>query len=202
MDPWVVPSGGDWALRPYGAVHLDGAARATLTNALFLRTDGNAVFLGGRTRNASVLDSEFAWLGMNAVASLGRADQDDASGGEQPWGTLLSGLVARELALLEKQSSAVFLGRTPLARLEHSVFFNGPRAMVNINDHTGGGNNLTTSLMFNTCRESGDHGAMNSWSRMPQLTTVASGPLSGPMMWPRVKAVRPMRPVMGETMSV
>jgi hypothetical protein len=105
-----------------------------------------------------VLDSEFAWLGMNAVASLGRSEQDDATGGEQPWGTLLSGLVARELALWEKQSSAYFVGRTPLSRLEASLFYNGPRAMVNVNDHLGGGNNFTTSVMLNTCRESGDHG--------------------------------------------
>lgn len=152
MDPWVVPSGGDWGLRPFGAVNIDGAARCTVSNALFLRTDANAVFIGGRARNASVLDSEFAWLGMSAVASLGRSEQDDATGGEQPWGTLLSGLLAHELALYEKQSSAYFLGRTPLSRLEGSIFFNGPRAMVNENDHLGGGNNFTTSLMFNSCR--------------------------------------------------
>ena len=123
----------------------------------------------------SVLDSEFVWLGMNAVASLGQSEQDDATGGEQPWGTLLSGLVVHEIALYEKQSSAYFVGRTPLSRLEASLFYNGPRAMVNVNDHLGGGNNFTTSVMFNTCRESGDHGAMNSWDRMPFMHNIASG---------------------------
>jgi hypothetical protein len=208
MDPWVVPSGGDWGLRPAGAVNFVDTERCTLSGALFSRTDGNAVFIGGRNRNVSVLDSEFVWLGMNAVASLGKTEQDDATGGEQPWGTLLSGLVARELALYEKQSSAFFVGRTPLSRLEASLFYNGPRAMVNVNDHLGGANNFTTSVMFvfsgqlhalrkkrparehpppppphthppphpltlpnrfNTCRESGDHGAMNSCS-LPGVT--------------------------------
>jgi hypothetical protein len=162
LERWLVPSGGDWGLRPFGAVQLFNTTRCTVSNALFLRTDGNAIFVGGRSRNASVLDSEFAWLGMNAVASLGTTQQDDATGGDQPFGTLLSGLVARELALYEKQSSAYFLGRTPLSRVEACVFFNGPRAMINVNDHLGGGNNFTTSVLFNTCRESGDHGAMNS----------------------------------------
>jgi hypothetical protein len=161
MEPWVVPSGGDWGLRPAGAVTFEGATRCTLSNALFLRTDSNAVFIGGRSRNVSVLDSEFAWLGMNAVASLGTSEQDDGTAGNQPYGTLLSGLVARELALYEKQSSAYFVGKTPLSRVEASLFYNGPRAMINVNDHLGGGNNFTTSLLFNTCRESGDHGAMN-----------------------------------------
>jgi hypothetical protein len=47
--------------------------------------------------------------------------------------------------------------------------------MINFNDHLGGGNNITTSLLFNTCRESGDHGPANSWNRMPFLTSIASG---------------------------
>ena len=152
MDPWVVPSGGDWGLRPAGAVNFVGTSNCTLSRALFSRVDANAVYIGGRNRNVSVLDSEFVWLGMNAVASLGLSEQDDATGGEQPWGTLLSGLVVHELALYEKQSSAYFVGRTPLSRLENSLFYNGPRAMVNVNDHLGGGNNFTTSLMFNSCR--------------------------------------------------
>jgi hypothetical protein len=152
LDPWVVPSGGDWGLRPYGAVNFMGSQRCTLSSALFSRTDANAVFIGGRSRNVSVLDSEFVWLGMSAVASLGLTDQEDATGGEQPYGTLLSGLVVREIALYEKQSSAFFLGRTPLARLEASIFYNMPRASVNINDLCGGGNNFTNTLTFNTCR--------------------------------------------------
>ena len=173
MDPWVVPSGGDWGLRPAGAVSLVDTERVTLSSLLFVRTDANAVYLGGRNRNASILDSEFAWLGMNAVASLGLTQQDDATAGEQPWGTLLSGLVVREIGLYEKQSSAYFLGRTPLSRLEASLFYNGPRAMVNVNDHLGGGNNFTTSVMFNTCRESGDHGG-----RIHQIIPHACRPFS------------------------
>jgi|EP01046_Picozoa_sp_COSAG06_P048241 hypothetical protein len=27
----------------------------------------------------------------------------------------------------------------------------------------GGGTNVTNNLIYNQCRESGDHGAMNSW---------------------------------------
>jgi len=130
MDPWVVPSGGDWGLRPAGAVNFVDTINCTLSNAYFLRTDANAVFLGGRNRGASILDSEFVWLGMNAVASLGWSEQDDATGGEQPWGTLLSGLLVHEIALYEKQSSAYFSGRTPLARIENCLFFNGPRAFI------------------------------------------------------------------------
>jgi hypothetical protein len=33
-----------------------------------------------------------------------------------------------------------------------------PRAAVNFNDGFGGGNSVSNNLIFNTCRESGDHG--------------------------------------------
>jgi hypothetical protein len=62
----------------------------------------------------------------SAVAALGLTDFDDASGGDQPWGTVLSELVVRELGLWEKQSSAYFAGRTPLTRVENCLFYNGP----------------------------------------------------------------------------
>lgn len=173
---------GDWGLRPFGIINLKDTDRITVSNALFRRTDSNAIFIGGRNRNATILNSECVWLGMNCVASLGETDQDDATGGEQPWGTVLSGVVAHELALFEKQSSAYFLGRTPLSRVENCIFYNGPRAMININDHLGGGNNFSSSLLFSTCRESGDHGAMNSWHRMPFLSDISS--VSGASYYP------------------
>ena len=47
----------------------------------------------------------------------------------------------------------------------------GARAAVN--DGFGGGNNATRNLLFNTCRETGDHGPINSWDRcaaVPQLS--------------------------------
>ncbi len=42
-------------------------------------------------------------------------------------------------------------------------------------DAFGGGNNVSAVSLFNTCRQSGDHGNMNSWDRMPFLTTIKSG---------------------------
>lgn len=175
MDPWVVPSGGDWGLRPFGAITIIDSSRVTISDAIFLRLDANSIFVGGASRNVSILDSEFAWLGMSAVAALGTTIQDDATSATQPWGLLLSGLVVHEIGIYEKQSSAYFSGRTPLARVENCLFYNGPRAMLNLNDHLGGGNVFTTSLMFNTCRESSDHGNMNSWSRQPFMTNIKSG---------------------------
>ena len=39
----------------------------------------------------------------------------------------------------------------------------------------GGGAEVAHNLLFNTCRESGDHGPINSWDRQPTLTRVRNG---------------------------
>ena len=48
-----------------------------------------------------------------------------------------------------------------------NIFYNGPRAAVNLNDQFGGGNVLARNLIFNAVRETADHGPINSWGRTP-----------------------------------
>jgi hypothetical protein len=43
------------------------------------------------------------------------------------------------------------------------VLFNQPRAAINFNDGFGGGSEITKNLIYNACRETGDHGPINSW---------------------------------------
>lgn len=69
---------------------------------------------------------------MSAVIEIGYTDEEDGTAGEQPWGTVITGCAVSELGLLEKQSSALFLGKTPLTRFEGNLAFNGPRAMINL----------------------------------------------------------------------
>lgn len=175
LGDWVVPSGGDWALRRAGAITVENATGTSVDGCAFVRTDANAVLVQGYARNTSVTRTEFAWIGMSAVALMGDCAHDDCTGGLQPWGTVVAGCVVRELGIVEKQSSALFLGKSALARAEGNVFFNGPRAMVNVNDLIGGGHNFTGNAVWNTCRESGDHGNFNSWHRSPFANRIATG---------------------------
>jgi hypothetical protein len=38
-----------------------------------------------------------------------------------------------------------------------------------------GGSEFTNNLIFNACRETGDHGPINSWDRQPFVTEIATG---------------------------
>jgi hypothetical protein len=68
---------------------------------------------------------------MSAVAEFGFTAMNDGTAALQPWGTVMAFNKVHEIGLYEVQSSALFLGKTPLTRLEGNLLFNGPRAMVN-----------------------------------------------------------------------
>jgi len=175
MEPHGVPSGGDWALQRTAAVVLNGTEHVTMRGCAFVRVDGNAILLTGYNRFAEIRRCEFAWIGDTAVAGWGDTDEDDGSGGEQPRHTLLADNFAHDVGIWEKQSSMWFQARTCQTTLTNNIFFNGPRAAINFNDGFGGANNVSDNLIFNQCRESGDHGPINSWDRMQFKTRVRFG---------------------------
>ena len=151
LFPWIDPSGGDWGLRRAGLLHLEGTERVTVSDNVFYRTDSNAVFLAAYNRNATVIGNEFAYVGFSALVTFGRTNQDDGTGGEQPWGTVFAYNKVHEIGTYQLQSSAWFTSKAALTRAEGNIVFNIPRAAINLNDGFGGGNNITLSSIFNTC---------------------------------------------------
>lgn len=175
MEPWAVPSGGDWGLHRGGAIFIEGCENCVVTHCTFTRIDGNGVMLSGYTRGATVADSTFEWLGHSAVAAWGYTDEDDGTGGQQPRGSQIVRNYVREIGLIQKQSSAFFQAKSCENNVSHNVLFNGPRAAINLNDGFGGGGTISGNAIWNQCRETGDHGPINSWDRQPFLTKVATG---------------------------
>jgi hypothetical protein len=155
-------------------VFVQGAENVSVVGSTFRRLDGNALFLSGYTRGVLVEENEFAWLGEGAMATWGDTQDYDATGGEQPRGTVVRNNYIHELGLIEKQSSGWGQAKACLTKIEGNIMYNLPRAAINFNDGLGGGNNVTGNLIWNTCRESGDHGPINSWDRMPFLHELRS----------------------------
>jgi len=193
MGPHGVPSAGDWALDRFGAVFLEGTEGTVLDGCTFDRLDGNGVMVSGYNRNATIQNSDFSYVGGNAVAAWGYTNETsgdnhpkagvDGTDGNHPRYTTVKSCVAREVGLYEKQSSFFIQAKTAQSIITGNVFFNGPRAGINANDGFGGGDDISHNLVFSTCRESGDHGPFNSWDRQPFLTTVRDGTPSMYMAW-------------------
>merc|ERR1711998_235747 len=194
MDPHGVPSAGDWALDRIAAVFIEGAESVKVESSTFDRLDGNGVAISGYNRHTSVQDCDFSYIGGNAILSWGYTNETENSGfpyyrpqqnfphagvdgtdGNHPRYNQILRNSAREIGLYEKQSSFYVQAKTAESTISGNVFFNGPRAGINFNDGFGGGDDVNTNLVFSTCRESGDHGPINSWDRQPYLTTVNNG---------------------------
>ena len=188
MEPHGIPSGGDWALQRYGALFFEGTEGAIVDSCVFERLDGNAVMISGYNRNATIQKSEFVWIGDSAIASWGYTTGSSVDGmgpdgtdGNQPrFNNILYNFV-HELGIWEKQSSFYFQSKSCQNLLQGNIFFNGPRAGINFNDGFGGGSNLTENILFNTCRESGDHGPFNSWDRQVYVTKLIDGKTPSPV---------------------
>ena len=173
MDPRGNPSGGDWALERLGAIRMENAETVNVERNLFTHLDSNAISINGYTRDVTIEGNEFVQLGQNAIAAWGKADGNSGLNGRYPSGTRVIDNFCHEIGHIQKQSSFYFQAETALTTLSGNIVFNIPRAAINFNDGFGGGNELTTNLLFNTCRESSDHGAFNSWDRLPYITTVS-----------------------------
>ena len=109
----------------------------------------------GYNRNTTIIDNEFAFIGMNIVATFGKCVQDDCTAATVPWGTVLAYNKAHEIGAYQLQSSFWFTSKSSMTRAEGNIVFNIPRAAINFNGACGGGNNVTLASIFNTCRQSG-----------------------------------------------
>ena len=182
MDPHGMPSGGDWALERMGALFFEGTKNVTVDSCIFERLDGNGIMVSGFNRNTTIQNSEFLWIGSTAIAQWGYTSGTNVPGmgwngtdGNQPRFSRILHNFVHELGIWEKQSSFYFQAKSCQNLIMGNIFFNGPRAGINFNDGFGGASNVTENFLFNTCRESGDHGPFNSWDRQVYVTKVRNG---------------------------
>jgi hypothetical protein len=178
MSAHGIPSGGDWGLSRMGAILIENAQSVSVTGSLFTRLDGNAIFLSGYVRDTLIDSNEFVWIGESGVASWGKTNGVDATSETQPFGTVMSHNLCHEISLYEKQTSCYFQAATGNSTVSYNIFYNMARAAVNHNDDMYGGGHLTKNLIWNTCRESQDHGPFNSWGRVPYLVNWPNGTVS------------------------
>ena len=131
----------------------------------FLRIDGNGILVSGFNRNAQIYSNEFNFIGDTAIGLWGYTNGFDGRNKEQPRGTKIVGNICHELGSYQLQSACVFQAKSAQTTISKNIFFNGPRSGINFNDGFGGDNLVEENVIFNQCRQSGDHGPINSWDR-------------------------------------
>jgi hypothetical protein len=205
----------DWTIYRGGAVFLTGTEDCGLEDCFLDQLGGNAVFASAYNRRVTVRGCHIARAGGNGVAFVGDpravrnplfdtgqrqalADIDKTPGpktDDYPADCLVEDCLIYLSGRVEKQTAPVQIAMSQGITVRHCSLYDVPRAGINIGDGCWGGHVIEFCDIFDTVKETGDHGSFNSWGRDRywglkgvDLGQVTLGPDRD---LPRLDAVRP-----------
>jgi hypothetical protein len=175
----------DWTIYRGGAVLYDGAVNCSIKNCTLNNLGGNAVFFNNFNRNCEVSGCLISEIGASAICFVGDPDavrspsfeygqfvslaQMDRTPGPKtnnyPADCKVFDNLMFNSGLVEKQSAGVELSMCQNIEVSHNTIYDVPRAGINVSEGTWGGHIIEYNDVFNTVKESGDHGSFNSWGR-------------------------------------
>jgi len=171
MRDYTVPSGGDWSVHRGATIYLTNTQNVTVAHNLLTQLGSNGIALIDYNDATVITSNELAWLGDSGIVLVGSTNGIDGfSVASQPANTLIQSNLIREIGIYVKQSAPLLISVSRSVSVIGNLMFNMPRAGVNINDGFYGNHTLTYNVIFNTVRETSDHGPINSWDRQPYLT--------------------------------
>jgi hypothetical protein len=175
----------DWTIYRGGAVLFNGAEDCVVADCEFDQLGGNAVFVNNYNRRVTVRGCDIHDTGASAVAFVGDPktvrnplfeygqrlsySQIDKTSGPQtdnyPADCLVEDCLIRRMGVVEKQATGIELSMAMGVTLRHCSIYEASRAGINISEGTFGGHVIEFCDVFDTVRETGDHGSFNSWGR-------------------------------------
>ncbi len=171
MYDYMVPGGGDWSVHRGGTIYLTNTRNVTITRCLFTQLGSNGVAVIDYNGATSITLSEFVWLPESGIILVGSTNRIDGfSVASQPVDTLIQSNIFHETGIYIKQSSPVLIAVSRNVSIIGNLMFNMPRAGININDGFYGNHTISHNVIFNTVRETSDHGPINTWDRQPFLS--------------------------------
>lgn len=169
LEMYEVPSGGDWGVHRGAALFVQDAENVTIAGLRFGQVGGNGVMLSNHVTDSLVADCDFRWSGDSAILLLGATDAVDAGKPTYPNRNSVVRSSVFEVGVFGKQTSAFAQFLAANTTVRDSVFLNGPRAAINLNDGAFGGSLFENNVAANFVRETLDHGVVNTWDRYPYL---------------------------------
>jgi hypothetical protein len=175
----------DWTIYRGGAVLFNRAEDCTVADCEFDQLGGNAIFVNGYNRRIRIVGCDIHDTGASAVAFVGESKsvrnplfeynqrQDyaaiDKTPGpkteDYPADCVVEDCLIRHVGVVEKQATGVELSMALGITLRHCSIYDASRAGINVSEGTFGGHVIEFCDVFDTVRETGDHGSFNSWGR-------------------------------------
>ena len=190
----------DWTVYRGGAVVLRNCRDCTLDRIIVRNVGSNGVFADGKNRNITVSRSLFSHIGATAVCFVGqpeavrsplfeygetlRLDEIDKIPGPKadcyPAECTVDNCLIEYVGTTEKQATGVQISMAYSITVRDTTICHTSRAGINISEGTFGGHRIEGCDVFDTVRETGDHGSFNSWGRdrywhVPDLADTDAG---------------------------
>jgi hypothetical protein len=175
----------DWTIYRGGAVLLDGTENCKIADCVFEGIGGNAIMFSNYNKKDTVTGCHIYNTGANAVCFIGdtKAVRSPSFGYENfipyarldktpgpltnnfPQECIVTDNLFHDLGDIEKQATGVEIEAASSITVSHNSIYHTSRAGINIGDGCFGGHIIEYNDVFNTVRETGDHGSFNSWGR-------------------------------------
>lgn len=175
----------DWTIYRGGAVLFRDCADCLLDRCTFTDIGTNGVFVDGKNHNIAVTRCHFNALGASGVCFVGRPEavrsplmeyaethtlaQIEKTPGpandRYPANCTVRDCLISHIGQTEKQSAGVQISMAFGITVENCTICHTPRAGINISEGTFGGHTICGCDIFDTVRETGDHGSFNAWGR-------------------------------------
>ena len=175
----------DWTTYRGGAIFFNGAEDCALRDCAIDQVGGNAVFVNQYNRRIAIVGCHISDAGASAVAFVGDpkalrsplfeyhqtqtlAKMDKTPGPKTPnypADCLVEDCLLVRNGRVEKQTAGVNLCMAESITIRHCSIYDCPRAGINICDGAFGGHLIELCDVFDTVKETGDHGSFNSWGR-------------------------------------
>ncbi len=175
----------DWAIYRGGSILLEGSENCRIQDCNFYNLGGNAIFFSKYNYQSSVIGCHLSQIGASGICFAGDPEavrspsfryeesiaipQIDRTPGSKtdnyPIECLVYDNLIHHIGLYEKQVAGVQLSMCSSITISHNSIYHTPRAGINISEGTWGGHVIECNDVFDTVRETGDHGSFNSWGR-------------------------------------
>jgi hypothetical protein len=165
LETYEVPSLSDWSIHRGGAITMEGASSCTIQDCFFDAVGGNAVFMNEHNRDNLVTGCKFTESGDSAICFVGSLERTVGTQRNFPYKCSAVNNLIHDCGVFGKQIAGIYISRAKGIRVAHHEIYNMPRAGICIGDGTWGGHIIENNYIYETCRETGDHGPFNSWGR-------------------------------------
>jgi hypothetical protein len=175
----------DWTIYRGGAVMFTGAEDCSIMDCEFDQVGGNAVFVNAYNRRIRMAGTHIHGAGATGVCFVGDPDsvrsplfeynerqpyaQIDKTPGPKtdnyPADCVVEDSLIHGVSMVEKQAAGIQVSMSKGITIRHCSIYDVGRAGINISEGTFGGHLIEFCDVFDTVRETGDHGSFNSWGR-------------------------------------